>query len=216
MSDDPLLLGGSLSPIGIDVGFVEAPLNQIIPELKAWRDTAGQEYKPNPFAYTFEHLDTTTSETFRKLEPLKTPWNKELLVALRNGWTMYLNNDRGGGDAFPFSYIAKRLDCHYIIAIHQPRDSEGNASTQFQLFGPEGEPPLQYVRTVAAHCEDGRWSWYESGAVQDFEQPDAYRQRKIVDRLTRPMVIDYLAHFGLHPDALSSFGEAVVVTYANL
>jgi hypothetical protein len=73
------------------------------------------------------------------------------------------------------------------------------------------KPPLMYLRTLAAHAEDGRWSWYESGTEQAFEDPSRYTRRRIRDRLDRPLLIDYLASMGISADDPDFYGAGVSV-----
>ena len=74
-----------------------------------------------------------------------------------------------------------------------------------------------YVRTVAAHAEDGRWSWTESGVVQPFEDAGRYKARGIRDRFDREMLVTYLASLEIRVDDAAFYGEGVairqVVTY---
>jgi hypothetical protein len=110
------------------------------------------------------------------------------------------------------SYLAQLLGVHGVIAIHLPPTRVGHASTQLQLLGPEGEPPLLYVRTLAAHAEDGRWSWDASGVLLPFEDPGRYRARLVRDRLPRDLLVGYLAALGIGVDDDACYGRAVLVT----
>jgi hypothetical protein len=70
-----------------------------------------------------------------------------------------------------------------------------------------------FIRTISAHAEDGRWSWDESGAVQSFERPDAYRARRIRDRFSRSLLVEYLTALGIAVDEPASFGRGVLVRH---
>jgi hypothetical protein len=200
------LLGGPWSPIGWSVGFVEADLTTVADTLLRWGQGLGQDLRVDRELPRYP-------QCLRRLEPLQAPWTRELLIAHGQRWTAYLNNDLGGGDPWPASsYIAKLLGVHGVIAIHQPPTKVGHASTQLQLLGPEGEPPLLYVRTLAAHAEDGRWSWDTSGAPLPFEDPSRYRARRVRDRLTRDLLVAYLAALGITVDDDARYGPAVLVT----
>jgi hypothetical protein len=199
------LLGGPWSPIGWSVGFVEADLTTVVDTLLHWRQGLGQKLRVDRELPRYP-------QCLRRLEPLQAPWTRELLIGHGNGWTAYLNNDRNGGDPWPASYVARLLGVHCVIAIHMPRTKVGHASTQLQLLGPEGEPPLLYVRTLAAHAEDGRWSWETSGAPLPFEDPSRYRARLVRDRLTRQLLVGYLAALGITVDDDARYGRAVLVS----
>ena len=181
----PWLLGGPSSPLGWAVGFVEAGLAEVIDNLTSWRRRLRQDISVTPNTAPYP-------ECLRLLDPLQSPWTQELLVEM-DGWTAYLNNDLNGGDPFPASSrVSEHLGTRCVVAVHQPRTSSGHASTQLQVLGPEGEPPLMYIRTLAAHAEDGRWSWETSGTPLPFEDFSSYGARLVRNRLTRALLVRYL------------------------
>lgn len=178
---------------------------EVLSELAAWRRDEATSRGVQSVAGTWPgHLN--------QLDPLEAPWTTELFVEHGARWTCYLNNDLNGGDPFPVvGHLSMVMETHAVIAIHQPKIPVGHASTQFQLVGPEGEPPLMYVRTVAAHAEDGRWSWHEGGEPQEYEQTDRYRARLKRNRLDRPLLLEYLSALGIDVDNDEAYGSAVVV-----
>ena len=94
----------------------------------------------------------STSPPGRRADRSSVPEPSALAVT----WTCYINNDLNGGDPFPAtSYVASLLETRAVISTHQPVTAACDASTQFELIGPDGEPPLMYQRTIAAHAEDG-------------------------------------------------------------
>ena len=94
-----------------------------------------------------------------------------------------------------------------MLATHVPREQYRFPATQFELLGPEGEQPLHYVRTVSAGIFDsGRWSFEAHGAVQPFEQIARYGARRVRDRLTREMLVQYLQTLGIHADDPDFYG----------
>jgi hypothetical protein len=200
------LLGGPWSPIGWSVGFVKADITTVADTLLHWLQGLGHDLQVDRELPRYP-------QCLRRLELLQAPWTRELLIGHGDGWTAYLNNDRNGGDPWPASsYVAKLLGVHGVIAVHQPPTKVGHASTQLQLLGPEGEPPLHYVRTLAAHAEDGRWSWDTSGAPLPFEDLSRYGARRVRDRLTRQLLVGYLAALGIRVDDDARYGRAVLVT----
>ncbi|WP_436535708.1 hypothetical protein [Actinoplanes sp. HUAS TT8] len=205
ISPEASVLGGRLSPLGWSVGFLEAPIEPASESLLAWRTGLGVPYEVS-------RSEAPWPECLLPLEPLETPWTREVVASHGAAWTACLNNDIGGGDPFPAtSYLAKLLGVRWVIATHQPMTSYGHASTQLWLGGPHGEPPLDHVRTIAAHAEDRRWSWETSGQVQDFERPAAYRTRKISERFTRPLLLEYVQALGIAVDDNAQYGDAVMV-----
>lgn len=197
------ILGGPLSPVGWHVGFVEAPLEITVDRLLLWRRDLGSD------------LDVSDvprwPDCLSMLDPLESPWTTELLVA-HGGWTTYLNNGINGGDPWPAtSYVAELLDVRWVVASYQPWTVEGHATTQLQLGGSGGEPPLRLVRTIAAHAEDGRWSWHSTGSPLSFEHTDAYGARRVRDRFSRALLVEYLAALGIVVDEPYRFGTGVRV-----
>jgi len=108
--------------------------------------------------------------------------------------------------------VASLLETRAVISTHQPVTAAGHASTQFELIGPDGEPPLMYQRTIAAHAEDGRWSWHESGEPLPFEHPERYAARLTRARLDRTLLTEYLAVMGIHVDDDAAYTEATFIT----
>lgn len=199
------LLGGAFSPIGWEVGWVELPLPSVMDPLLTWRRSLGARLQVRALGQSWPRC-------LRDLEPLEEPWTSELLIGHGGAWTCYLNNGLDGGDAFPaVGYLAQLLSARAVIAVHQPVRAVGHASTQFQLLGPDGEPPLMFRRTIAAHAEDGHWSWHESGKPLPFEHPERYTARRIRDRLDRKLLTEYLREIGITVDDEASYSEAALV-----
>jgi len=199
------LLGGRYSPIGWSVGWMAAPLPDVLSALVRWRRDLGADLD-------VQDLGQCWPECLERLDPLEAPWTTELLVSHGGRWTCYLNNDLNGGDPFPATgYLARLLEVRAVICTHQPMTPAGHASTQFELLGPDGEPPLMYRRTIAAHAEDGRWSWHEGGQPMTFEQPHRYSARAIRERLDRELLAAYLTAMGIAVDDDSAYADAAVV-----
>ncbi len=195
----PILLGGDASPLGWWVTFVKAPMDEVERWLAdRWFDGC---------SFTVVEPDDYPG-CLGALEPLESPWTKHLLVDA-GGWTMHLSNSLLGGDpSAPGPVISRRLECRVVIAGHSQRHGPGHEGTALWVFGPDGEPPLQYVRTVQVDCADGRWSWHESGEPFAFEKVDRYSARRKRDRFDRELLLEYLAAFGIWPDDLATFGTA--------
>jgi hypothetical protein len=68
-----------------------------------------------------------------------------------------------------------------------------------------------YERTLAAHAEDGRWSWHESGAPRPFEQLDRYGARLIRNQFDRLLLVQYLSALGIHADDAGFYGNGIAV-----
>ena len=198
----PCLLGGSLRPLGCAVSFIDAPFTAVLAAvLDVHRGTRVDVSPSAPFPQCVWALD-----------PMQAPWTKALVIDC-DGWSAYLNNSIGGGDLTAIApAIARRHGWQCIGAEHMPRYGPGHAATQLWIQGTSGTPPLGDVRTLAAHAEDGRWSWHESGSTQPFEQTERYTARRKRDRLDRPLLVEYLNAMGIRVDDERFFGSGVVVT----
>jgi hypothetical protein len=196
------VLSGPFSPIGWSVGCVEVPLPGVMQALLAWRRGLGAELDVWALGWCWP-------QCLQQLDPLEAPSTSELLIGHGGGWTCYLNNDLNGGDPAPaIGYLARLLRTRALIAVHQPPTAVGHASTQFRQLGSDGDPPLMYRRTIAAHAEDGRWSWYDYGEPLPFEHPQRYAARLKRDRLDRALLVEYLGAMGIAVDDQASYGQA--------
>lgn len=200
----PAVLAGRLAPLGSNLGFVQAPLDEVARRLQAWWLELGR---------TFEVSEPPVSwpDCLLSLQPLQAPSTTDLLAAHGRDWTAIVNNGLDGGDPVgATSVLGQELRVPWVIAKARQMNSVGHATMQFELGGPDGEPPLGYVRSIAAHAEDRRWSWCAQGPVQPFEQPDVYRARRIRDRFTRPMLVSYLRSLGIEVDDNNRFGKTLL------
>ncbi len=195
----PCLLGGSARPLGSAVSFLERPIAEVLDAVVEVRD----ECRVTDVG--------TMVEGLHALDPMESPWTRELLVDC-GPWTAYVNNGRGGGDPTAIApALARILSCRCVVAVYTQPYGPGHASTQFWLLGPDGEPPLYHVRTIAAHATDGRWRWYTSGTPQSYELAERYSRRRVRDRFDREMLISYLDHLEIRADDPEFFGRGVLV-----
>lgn len=200
--DFPLFLGGALRPIGCSISFVDRSLEETLAAVEEIHAQSGryEVTAPAPLPRCAGFLD-----------PMEAPWTRDLVLDCGR-WTAYLNNFIGGGDSTAVApAVARRMGARCIIATHMPLFGPGHAATQLELLGPDGEPPLMYVRTLAAHAEDGQWSWHVSGREQPFERPQRYLSRRVRDRLDRGLLVEYLAALAIHVDDPAFFGEGIGV-----
>jgi hypothetical protein len=135
-------------------------------------------------------------------------------------WTAYLNNFVDGGDATAIgAMLMKRLGIRLVVGDNSPKYGPGHQATQLWVLGPDGDPPLMYRRTIAAHATDGRWTWDQSGVPFDFEHTERYSARRIRDRFDRPLLVEYLEQFGISADDDAFYGDGILVqqrvTYAT-
>lgn len=196
-----LFLAGELAPIGYTISFLQRPVEDVLEAINDVRADA-----------TLEVTEVgELPESADVLDPMEAPWTTELVIDCGE-WTAYLNNFVNGGDITAIApAIGRILNTVCVGAEHTDRYGPGHAAAQLWLQGPHGEPPLMYVRTLSAHCQDGRWSWHTSGTVQEFERPERYERRRIADRLDRPTLVEYLSALGVRVDDPSFFGDGIAI-----
>jgi hypothetical protein len=194
-----VLLGGDACPLGLNVQYLEAPLDEIVPALAdIWSPTE------------LTNTGVTLPRALDFLLPFENPWTR-LLVAPAGGWTAVVNNFVNGGDSSaPCPAVSRHLGIRCVVATHAPRYGPGHAATQLEVFGPEGEDPLKYIRTLSAHATDGRWGWYESGAAFAFEETERYSARVKRHRFDREMLLRYLAALDITVED-ESYGVATLL-----
>ena len=191
------LLGGTASPLGAVVQFLDAPVESVAAVL-------APDFTGGP-------TDTALPAALPELLPFESPWSR-ILLAPCGAWTALLTNGFHGGDSTaPGPAVSRELDVRCVVASAVPRYGPGHEQTQLEVLGPEGEPPLMYVRSLSATATDGRWEWYESGTPFEFEQRERDGARRKRDRFDRELLLDYLEHLGIPARDDAAYGPATVL-----
>ncbi|HLM44595.1 MAG TPA: hypothetical protein VK458_12045, partial [Myxococcaceae bacterium] len=139
------------------------------------------------------------------LLPLTSPEAlRQLFIPTRSPWTGYVENARGGTDAASaMSYMARTLGCRgmRVVAVpHTLRKDRGRyGAVMWEVYGPRETDWLNYLRTLYAANDGGRWVFGQSGEPFPFEKLERYQARKVRDRFTFDMLKEYLHHLGLSP-----------------
>ena len=184
------LLGDRYIPITHTVGFLEADLPTVIAADKKWRTALG--------GYAFRPLQTKFPGLLDSLLPLTGPLLRYVWVRTVGQWTAYFDNFVNGSDPFgPVSYLAQQIGCRGITIGYRPQSSKAEGGTSLSMFGPEKTYFLNYVRSISAINDGGRWRWDTSGTVQPFEETQQYTMRRIRDRLTPDMLARYSNALGI-------------------
>lgn len=197
------------------MGFINAPIQEVATTLTSWRrEIHGRAQSTN--------LDGGLRQNIGRLEPLTGRVRpRELVVATTaRDWTAVLDcGVRGGDPSTTVGYLTRRMETQGVVIVSvpdvaaSPGMGERWGTQQFELFAPTATEFLNYVRTISVTRDQDRWRFDANGTVQDFEQVDAYKRRRIADRLTPGMLADYAAAFGLRPFDEDFFsGPCVLVT----
>jgi hypothetical protein len=197
-----VVFGGGLWPLGWSVGYVERPLEDACDRYRS-ADVSASKLTSLPDQPLLGHLEA--------LLPFEMPYTRRLLVGTASGWTAVFDNSRGGGDPLPAVAMISGDEVRYVMATHIPADQFSLPATQFHLLGPGGDGGFPYIRTIdAGRFDSGRWEFLVDGEVQPFEEVEAYSKRLIRDRLTRSMLLRYLAALGIDADEPSFYGRAML------
>jgi hypothetical protein len=201
MSGDVTLWGDQYAPVTSAIGFLRAPLDVVSDGLLAWRRRIhGTAEAVGLSGGLHEHVSI--------LEPLTGGVRpRELVVATGNPeWTATFDCLLTGSDPIStVGYLSLALHVQGIVVRSVP-DARATAgrpprygARQFEMFAPISTDFINYVRTISVIRDGSRWRFDANGTVQDFEDPEAYQQRRAADRFTGPMLVEYSAALGLRP-----------------
>jgi hypothetical protein len=199
-----LLLEDRWAPVTSTMGFLELGAEQAARAFATWHREL-----MTPRGITVEVLPVPgpLEQALSSLQPLHSlETQRHLFIPTRSAWTAYVENGWTGTDAAsPLRYMARWLSirCLRVVAVpHTLRKHGGGryGGVMLDVFGPEqpGEI-LNYVRSIYAANDGGRWVFGHSGEPFPFEQVEQYQARRVRDRFTFEMLKDYLRHLGLAP-----------------
>ena len=205
------LLNDDFAPTTWKIAFVEAPANAVATAYKLWKGAL-----PGYSVTTSSMLrDASLADSLTFLEPLTGPISmKTAIVPTSGAWTaLFEGHVRGGDPETAVSYLADKLECRGLAVTAVPSAVTATTggpqlgSIGFSLVGPEDTDWLNRVRTVQAFEQSaGRWKFVADGAIQDFEQADAYNARRVADRLDVARLADYCRQLmGIDPFLESSY-----------
>jgi hypothetical protein len=199
-----LLLEDRWAPVTSTMGFLELGAEQAAQAFATW-----QRGLPTSRGFTVEVLPIsgTLEQVLSSLPPLSGGERlRHLFIPTRSAWTAYVDNQWTGTDAAsPMSVMARRLSirCLRVVAVpHTQRKNQGvrYGGVMLDVFGPEQPGKiLNYVRSIYAANDGGRWVFGHSGEPFPFEQVEQYQARRVRNRFTFEMLKDYLRHLGLAP-----------------
>lgn len=200
------LLGGRLAPVTGTIGFLEAPLAAAV---KGFLDWERPIHEPLGRSLSARPVSGTLEEALRALLPLTdTLRQRHLFVPTASRWCAFFDNGHQGTDAVStMSGLAQRLGCRGARVTAIPDTIEGESrgakgrygALVLELYGPEPTHFLNYVRTIGAVNDGGRWSFAAAGTPLPFEECEAYGARRIRDRFTFDLLERYARALGLNP-----------------
>ena len=197
-----LLLEDRWAPVTSEMGFLETGAEHAARAFAAWQ---GGLLAPRGIAVEVRPVPGSLEQSLSALLPLTSPERRRhLFLPTCSSWTAYVDNARGGTDAASaMGYMAQALGCRgmRVVAVpHTYRKGKGRyGAVMLEVYGPHRTEWLNYVRTLGASNDGGHWVFDQSGAPFPFEKVEQYQARRVRDRFTFEMLVEYLRHLGLSP-----------------
>ena len=198
------LLNGEFAPVTFRFGFIETSFSSLCDAFQKWFANINVKY-PN-LRTEFIPLVAPLATALLTLEPLTNPSDRYLIVETNSNWTaVFANGLRVNDVASATGYLPTILSCRGLEIGHTPDFSESKrkdlirkwGNTLFALYGPTNTDWLNRIRSVNVSNDVGGWTFEEGGEVQPFEEPEAYKNRKIRDRFTFEMLERYCRALGI-------------------
>lgn len=205
MSEDMnkrLLLGDRWAPVTSDMGFLETDAERAARALSSWQ---GGLWASEDITMTARPVEGSLEQVLSTLLPLSGgEKQRHLFIPTRSAWTAYVDNGYRGTDAVSaMSYLAQVLGCRGMrvgAVPHTLREDKGRYGVvALEVYGPRQTDWLNYLRTLYAMNDGGRWVFGQSGEPFPFEKLERYQARKVRDRFTLDTLEEYLLHLGLSP-----------------
>ncbi len=204
------LVDERFAPITSSIGFLELTIDDAARGLEKWRRVRHD--------VTVVSAHEGFPEVLRRLEPLTTGVAPRELLVAAGKWTAYFDNSLWGTDAVSaIGYLSRTLNCQGLairavpMTIGSPTVRRGRSgAVQFELFGPFRTHFLNYVRTVGVTFDGSKWVFNANGAVQEFEDVDAYAAPRIRDRFTSEMLERYCQALGIDVFNAATYGPEAV------
>jgi hypothetical protein len=206
------LIKNEFAPVTFRFGFVESSFTSLREAFHEWfRTIDAKEGLKTEFRTIVAPLGTA----LLSLEPLTTPSDRYLLVETKSNWTAIFANGLRVNDVFsPVSYLPLRLNCRGLEVGYTPDCSKSDRKdllrvwghTLFALYGPSSTDWLNRIRYLSVSNDVGGWSFSESGDAQPYEELDAYKKRRIQERLTIEMLERYCSALGVELNQADFYG----------
>ncbi|VEI13428.1 hypothetical protein [Trueperella bialowiezensis] len=199
ITPETTLFGNRFYPVTEGIGFIAAGVNELADSFETWRrtwDGGGEEGR-------FFHGDF--EQLLASMEPLDR--SQTAFVQTANPqWTAVFSNDSTAGQGSDGSVAAKRLRCDYVqasIGFASENPATGFGAKAGWLFY-YTMPSFPYGVNMYVQVSDQgnhrvKWQFDHSAAFMPFEDLASYEKRRIVDRFSPQMVIDYCRAVGIDP-----------------
>lgn len=159
------LLGSWRAPTTEEAGLFEAPVDRVA----AWFVSKVEpRQRPRGVSVAVKRPHPDTAETaVELLAPLTSVEIRRFPFLPLDGWTLYFNNSNGGTDPWwEVSLGAEELRCRTLRVVNA---AGVYPATILELYGPDTDNRLNYIRTISAANDGGRWRFDESGERFEFD-----------------------------------------------
>jgi len=211
-------------PTTFAFGVIESPIAVVVERFLA-SDSAGS-LSASGHRLTFE-------EAFGRLLPLSSARQRRLFLATReDAWTVVVDNGITGTDVHALlTWYCSSFGAETIEAVYRPDTVDvkaGGWPGAIALYVNQPAAPghkwhwLHDSRMIRLARDDaGRWEFGRSVDQEPwpFEQMDHYGARRVRDRFTLTMLLDYLEALGVRPFAESFYdvgAAALLVEHRGL
>jgi hypothetical protein len=197
-----LLLEDRWAPVTSELGFLETDAEHAARAFAAWQ---GGLMAPRGIAVAVRPVSGPLEQALSALLPLTGgERRRHLFMPTRSPWTAYVDNAWQGTDAASaMAYMARTLGCRGMRVVAVPQTLRGDkgryGAVMLEVYGPRQTDWLNYLRTLYAANDGGRWVFGQSGEPFAFEKLEQYQARRVRDRFTLDMLKEYLHHLGLSP-----------------
>lgn len=198
-SSELTLYGNRFYPVTSGMSFVAGKAEDVVSAFDLWK------LDSNKIESRFGRCDGTFESALCALEPLD--GTKMLLVQTSNpAWTAVLSNHWQGGQQFhQASIISERLRVDRVdIGVSFPSTNEETGRGRKPSCHFAYSIPVLKTLGDAAHVQVSdqgnhtpKWQYDHSPNYMPFEDVDAYQRRRITDRFTPEMLVDYCRDVGL-------------------
>jgi hypothetical protein len=213
------LLDNEYAPVTFHCGFVESPFEAFSAALVSWH----KEVEAKRGGHTeMSWFSASLPEALLRLEPLRTPTDRDLFIETQSGWTATFSNGLRVNSAFTgVSYLPKVLKCRGldVACVPDRRNKAGRDGLQiygvtvFTLYGPEETDWLNRIRHISLTNDAGiRRKFVAEGQVQPFELTENYKAKKLSNRFTPEMLEAYCKALDIDVFSSGFYGGKCLLT----
>lgn len=198
-----MFLDDKYPPLSNEIGFLKCPARHAADNFISWQRDI---HKARGVSLEVREVVGHLRDCLRLLLPLTSVERRRYIFIplLESPWCAYFDNGHQGGDpASAVSFLAERISCEGLRASYVPHsidvDPRGGAygAVIFELYGTTPNPVLNVERTIYVAHNGSKWEFGQSGAPLPFEDMSAYRSKRVRDRFTPELLIQYLDRLGI-------------------